>query len=169
MAGSGAYDEGDMADRIEVVPPRWWLVIGVGPAVVCGLVVVFASMDSTGRILWGAMAVLFLAGGMAILRNRFVVDGSELKLRGVMSWKRIDLARLATASAEQRRGRNYSFWELRLVDHDDHRVRLRLNGISRSSRVELLQAMRHYVEADGVVRQGPIEKALAGNLWWPRQ
>jgi hypothetical protein len=46
-------------------------------------------------------------------------------------------------------------------------VRLTLYGTRPSQRRRVLAELEPYIMADGVSRNGLVEEALSGELWWP--
>jgi hypothetical protein len=134
---------------------------------ICRIIGVLAPQAAVGRIIWSGLGAAFIVGGLTILRNRVELASGQLRVRGVIASESVVLDRLTSATAERQGGRNYSFWQLRLIDGEGGRVRLRLNGFPVAERLAVLDALRPYVVNPTVARDGPVENALAGDLWWP--
>ena len=134
-------------------------------------VVVFVTLRHT---YWGAHPFWGLIIGGPILAVAFAlfeirVQGGRLTFRDQFRSRRsVDLRQLVsvTAPAKPERwltGRRFMV----LTDQQGAQVRLTLYGTRPSQRRRVLAELEPYIMADGVSRDGLIDEALSGELWWP--
>jgi hypothetical protein len=115
----------------------------------------------------GVFCVIFALGALMGFRNQFVVEPGRLVARGIVFSKEILLDQLDSAEARFVRSRHYSFWKLCLRDRQGGRVGLSFTATPPAERQRFLRALAPYILAPGVFLAGPIDLAIAGNLWWP--
>jgi hypothetical protein len=117
---------------------------------------------------WGAIiGGPILAVVFALFEIR-VQDGRLAVRDQFRSRRSVDLRQLVsvTAPAKPERwltGRRF----IVLTDRQGAQVRLTLYGTRPSQRRRVLAELEPYIMADGVSRNGLVEEALSGELWWP--
>jgi len=133
-----------------------------------------AGLIALGFRGWGvepfaALMIGGLAWAVAFAMFEIRVYDGRLTFRDQFrSSRSVDLRQLVsvTAPAKLERwgtGRKY----LVLTDRDGAQLRLTLYGTRPSQRRPVLAALEPYVMADGVSRDGLVDEALSGELWWP--
>ncbi|WP_432844989.1 hypothetical protein ACQPXB_28010 [Amycolatopsis sp. CA-161197] len=155
------------APRIFVKPPRWWIWTATPLVVPAVLVAALAPMDLIGRVIWVLLAVGMQGLAVATLRNRVIVEGNQLAIRGVFAWRRVALDRLVFVHA--RRESNAPLWRLKLSDADGNGLPLSLNGYRPHDRARVMDAIGPFLMSGGVARNGPVKQAVDGTLWRPRR
>ncbi len=157
------------AHPVSVRPSRLMTWMLGGPAAaICLLPPLLATMTTDTRFLWVAIAALFVLMGLAVERNRITVSDDTLYVRYVTGTKQHHLDSLTAVRVIKAAGRYNSYWEMHLRDATGRWTVLRLNGYSKASRQILMSALRPYFERPAVTLEGPVGKALAGGLWFPK-
>jgi hypothetical protein len=163
VSGSGA----EFADQPPTIAmPAWvgWtlVLLGVGSFVPDVIVPVhlrfLVSLNIAGLVL-GSFGVALLVGRVTVLGNMLVE-------RGLINSRTVALDRLSYVGALNLRG-GVPRWKLRLRDQAGNWCDISFDGCPVASRMRMLAAIEPWVKASGVRYDGPVESALAGNLWWP--
>lgn len=155
-----------------VVLRHWWLTSAqllLSAAGFAGYLTSSPQGSFAASLLFGIGAGSLIAAA-AGATYRAEVRGGQLTFRG--QWRRsqsVDLSRLVVVRAPDRPER----WltgvrPLILRDLDGDEVRISFYGTSPRGRRELLAALEPFLLSSSVSRTGPVDDALAGQLWWPR-
>jgi hypothetical protein len=165
----GVTDSGaEFADQPPTMAmPGWagWTLVLLGagsfvPDVIVSAPVRFlASLNISGLVL--------ASFGVALLAGRVTVMGNTLVERGLIVSRTVALDRLSYVGALNVRGR-VPRWKLRLSDQAGNQCDINFDGFPVATRTRVLAALAPWVKASGVRYDGPVESALAGNLWWPQ-
>jgi hypothetical protein len=165
----GVTDSGaEFADQPPTIAmPAWtgWTLVLLGVGSFVPDVLVSADLrDLVGLNIFGLVLGSF---GVALLAGRVTVLGNMLVERGLISSRTVALDRLSYVGAFNVRGR-VPHWKLRLCDQAGNRCDISFDGFPVAARMRMLAALEPWVKGSGVRYDGPVESALAGNLWWPQ-
>jgi hypothetical protein len=153
-------------DSISIRMPAWQVwVTGVAA---CGFFAPEFFLHPTRATLtfYNFFGVVFTLITVTFYRNRIFVRGGVAGTRGLVT-KTVYLDYLTSVAVYRSRGKA-RYWRLELQDSYGHKVGINFDGLNVDDRLRWFAAVGPYVRRAGVSCTGPVEEALAGELWWPR-
>ncbi|HYZ55926.1 MAG TPA: hypothetical protein VE733_20845 [Streptosporangiaceae bacterium] len=151
--------------EVDIRTPAWqiWTVM----LAACGFLIpeIFIRPTRGSLIFLNAFAVMMIVFAVAFWRNLIALRGETLTVRGLLAKKTVDLRSLSSVGVLRARGK-VQYWKLTFSDRFGRSVSINFDGFRADERDRMLAAIKPWVLRPGIHLQGPVERAMAGQLWW---